>query len=409
MRNEGPDSALVPNIMHFARILRAAGLPIGPGRVIEGVRAVEAVGIAARGDLYWALHAVFVNRHDQHEIFDQAFKLFWRDPKLMERVMQQMLPDSGAPPAERGDEASRRVLEALEDGRPRERRRQEEEEQEERDFTLTFSADEVLQKKDFEQMSTAELAQARRAIEHMHLAHEEVRTRRHVPAHAGARMDLRATMRAMARRGGDVVDFRWRSPRTRRPPLVVLCDISGSMERYSRMFLHFLHALTNDRDRVYTFLFGTRLTNVTRALRHRDVDEALKRVSEEVPDWSGGTRIGHCLAEFNRLWARRVLGQGATVLLISDGLDREGAAGLGREIERLAKSCRRLVWLNPLLRFDGFQPKSLGVRAILPHVDEFRPAHNLASLGDIAAALGRQTTQRRQPGKEWAAKEWRAA
>ncbi len=395
------DAALVPNIMHFARILRAAGLPIGPGRVIEGVRAVEAVGLGARADLYWALHAVFVNRHDQHELFDHAFRLFWRDPKLMERVMQQMLPDSGAPPAEPEEQPNRRLMDAFDDGRPKERHRREDEELVEQDFTLTFSADEILQSKDFEQMTAAEIAAAKRAIARIHLVHEEVRTRRHVASPSGARMDLRATLRAMARRGGDIVDFRWRDPRTRRPPLVVLCDISGSMERYSRMFLHFLHALTNDRDRVHTFLFGTRLTNVTRALRNRDVDEALERVSGEVPDWSGGTRIGHCLADFNRLWARRVLGQGAVVLLISDGLDREGGTGLAREVERLSKSCRRLVWLNPLLRFEGFQPKSLGIRAILPYVDEFRPAHNLESLADIAAALGKAGTTRRAAAREW--------
>src|SRR6185369_2536727 len=171
------------------------------------------------------------------------------------------------------------------------------------------------------------------------------------------------------------------------PPLVVLCDISGSMSRYSRLFLHFMHSTTNDRDRVYTFVFGTRLTNITRYLRYRDVDLALDRVAEIVADWSGGTRIGKCLAEFNRLWSRRVLGQGAVVLFVSDGLDRDAASGLAREMERLHKSCRRLIWLNPLLRYDRFQPKSLGIRAILPHVDEFRPAHNLASLAELVAAL----------------------
>ncbi|MBL8836538.1 MAG: VWA domain-containing protein, partial [Alphaproteobacteria bacterium] len=206
------DAALVPNIMHFARILRAAGLPIGPGRVIEGVRAVEAVGLGARADLYWALHAVFVNRHDQHDLFDHAFRLFWRDPKLMERVMQQMLPDSGAPPAEPEEQPNRRLMDAFDDGKPKERQRRDDEELVEQDFTLTFSADEILQSKDFEQMTAAEIAAAKRAIARIHLVHEEVRTRRHVASPAGARMDLRATLRAMARRGGDIVDFRWRDP-----------------------------------------------------------------------------------------------------------------------------------------------------------------------------------------------------
>lgn len=397
------ESALVANVMHFARILRAGGLPIGPGRVIDAVRAVTTVGVERRSDLYWALHAVFVNRQEQRVLFNEAFRLFWRDPKLVERLMSPFLADSGAPPPEQNAPGSRRLMEALQSGqsqRPAERPAEEQE----FDFAMTWSAREILQKKDFEQMSAAELAQARLAMQRIRLDYEQVRTRRFQPSHAGARVDLRATMREFARRGGDVIDIRWREPRTRRPPLVVLCDISGSMERYSRMFLHFLHALTNDRDRVSVFLFGTRLSNITRALRHRDPDAALARVSAQVPDWSGGTRIGACLAQFNRLWARRVLGQGATVLFISDGLDREGAVGLRVEMDRLGKSCRRLIWLNPLLRFSGFEPKSQGAQAILPYVDEFRPAHNLESLVDIARALAAPSGTRRE-----AAREWRAA
>jgi uncharacterized protein with von Willebrand factor type A (vWA) domain len=183
--------------------------------------------------------------------------------------------------------------------------------------------------------------------------------------------------------------------------LVVLCDISGSMSRYSRLLLHFMHALANDRERVFCFLFGTRLTNITRELRHRDVDVALDKVSAHVADWSGGTRIGRCLAEFNRLWSRRVLAQGAVVLFLSDGLDRDAGSGLWREMERLHKSCRRLIWLNPLLRYDRFEPKSLGIRAILPHVDEFRPAHNLNSLAELVAALSRAEPRRGKDMAKW--------
>jgi hypothetical protein len=189
--------------------------------------------------------------------------------------------------------------------------------------------------------------------------------------------------------------------RRRPPPLVVLCDISGSMSRYSRLFLHFMHAVTNDRDRVYTFLFGTRLTNITRYLRHKDVDVALDRVTGAVEDWSGGTRIGQSLAEFNRRWSRRVLGQGAVVLLITDGLDREAGAGIGQEMDRLHKSCRRLIWLNPLLRYEGFAPKSLGMRAILPHIDEFRPVHNLESLDELVTALSRPGPRRLEAAAAW--------
>jgi hypothetical protein len=226
-------------------------------------------------------------------------------------------------------------------------------------------------------------------------------TRRFRPDPSGRLADMRATLRAALRSGSDFIPFQWRRRRTRHPPLVVLCDISGSMDRYGRMLLHFLHAVTNDRDRVHTFLFGTRLTNVTRYLRHKDVDAALVKVGQAVEDWAGGTRIGHCLHVFNARWSRRVLGQGAVVLLITDGLDREDGRGLGDEMERLRKSCRRLIWLNPLLRYERFEPRSLGVRAILPHVDDFRPVHNLESLADLARALSSESPRRPEPMARW--------
>ena len=190
---------------------------------------------------------------------------------------------------------------------------------------------------------------------------------------------------------------KFRSPREMHPPLVVLADISGSMSQYTRIFLHFLHALAEKRRRVHTFVFGTRLTNLTRQMRHRDPDEALENCSSAVKDWSGGTRIGDTLSEFNRLWSRRVLGQGAVVLLITDGLERDDVAGLAEEMERLRKSCRRLIWLNPLLRFDGFEARARGVRAMLPYVDEFRPVHNLNALSDLVASLGAARTRQSVP------------
>jgi uncharacterized protein len=234
----------------------------------------------------------------------------------------------------------------------------------------------------------------------MRLPEMAVPTRRFRPDPNGARADMRATLRASLRAGG-LLALRRKSRGERQPPLVILCDISGSMQRYSRLFLHFMHAVTNDRDRVYTFLFGTRLTNVTRFLRYKDVDVALDKVTEAVEDWSGGTRIGRCLAYFNRVWSRRVLGQGAIVLFISDGLDRDAADGLEKEIDRLHKSCRRLIWLNPLLRYEAFEPKSLGMRAILPHVDEFRPVHNLESLDDLAVQLSRPQPRRLEAAAAW--------
>jgi uncharacterized protein with von Willebrand factor type A (vWA) domain len=255
---------------------------------------------------------------------------------------------------------------------------------------------------DFDKMSNAELAEAKRALRRLRLPIRFVPTRRFRSDPHGPRADMRATLRAALRGGADIIDLKRRIRRTRQPPLVALCDISGSMGRYSRMLLHFLHAVTNDRDRVFTFLFGTRLTHITRHLRRSDVDEALDRVAGAVEDWSGGTRIGHCVEEFNRRWSRRVLGQGAVVLLISDGLDRDAGDGLAQSMERLHKSCRRLIWLNPLLRFEGFEPKSQGIKAILPHVDDFRTVHNLESLSQLAQALERPGARREEAASSWA-------
>ncbi len=379
--------ALTANLMHFARALRVAGLPIGPGRVIDAVRAVREAGITNRTDFYWTLHAIFVNRRDQHDLFDEAFRLFWRDPQMLERMMAMLLPQMQVPPDEAKKPTTRRIAEALRGNEPDRRETVQEKVEETIDATLTWSDRELLATKDFEQMSNDEMEAAKAMMAKLRLPFTPVPTRRYRPDPAGTRADLRATLRATLRQGGDVITLKFRTRRERMPPVVVMCDISGSMERYSRMFLHFLHALTNDRSRVHTVLFGTRLTNVTRHMRFRDIDQALSRVAGAVEDWSGGTRIGHCLAEFNLRWSRRVLGQNAVVLFISDGLDRDAGAGLAREMERLHKSCHRLVWLNPLLRYEGFEPKSQGMRAILPHVDEFRAAHNLASLADLVTAL----------------------
>ncbi|MEX2614660.1 MAG: VWA domain-containing protein [Alphaproteobacteria bacterium] len=388
------------NIMHFARALRAAGLPIGPGKVLDAIQAVQAVGLDSRQDFYWTLHAVFVNRRDQRELFDQAFHIFWRNPKILERMMSLALPGFPTPPDEDAGIMSPRLAAALaaqQDGEPKER-----EKEIEFDAAMTSSQSEQLGEKDFEKMTAEEVDAARRAIRTMRLPIMEIPTRRFRPDPAGLRADMRATLRASLQHGGNIIALRHRTRRRRRPPLVILCDISGSMDRYARMLIHFMHAVTNDRDRVHTFLFGTRLTNVTRHLRHKDIDVALEKVAGSVADWSGGTRIGKCLADFNRNWSRRVLGQGAVVLFISDGLDRDAGDGVSHEIRRLHGSCRRLVWLNPLLRYDGFEPKSIGVRALLPYVDDFCPVHNLNSLAALTGALNR-------PGQREAAEmaQWR--
>ena len=394
---------LAENIMHFARTLRAAGMPVGPGKVLTAVRAVEMVGLRRRDDFYWTLHAVFVNRRDQKELFDQAFHVFWRNPKILERMLGLLLPSLRIPDDDHSRALNRRLAEALRGKQLGEAdsAREREEDEIEINSILTFSDKEVLQTIDFEKMSTDELASAKRAIAAMRLPIMDLPTRRFRPAQTGRRADLRATMRAALRSGSDVIPLKWKTRRRRHPPLVVLCDISGSMSRYSRMLLHFMHAVTSDRDRVSSFVFGTRLTNITRYLRQKDVDVALEQVSEVVLDWSGGTRIGGCLHDFNTNWSRRVLGQGAVVLFISDGLDRDNAQGLRAEIERLHKSCRRLIWLNPLLRYDGYEPKSLGAQVIVPHVDDFRTVHNLESLSELTAVLSRPVTRRHEGVSEW--------
>jgi uncharacterized protein len=391
---------LAENILYFARALRAAGIPVGPGAVIDALEAVKAAGVGERQDFYWTLHAVFVKKHEHSVLFDQAFRIFFRKRGYLEQMMAMMMPQ--APGAARKPEAgSARVQAALfADLKDKIADR---EHQIEIDRRLTVSDREVLQRKDFAQMSAAEIARAKEAIRHMVLSLDAVRVRRLAPDRNGRLVDMRRTLRASMKAGGALIDLKYRGPETRLPPIVALLDISGSMGEYTRLFLHFLHAVTDARKRVHSFLFGTRLTNVTRALKAKDPDEALAACSASVADWSGGTRIASSLAAFNKQWARRVLGGGAIVLLITDGLERDPDDRLAFEIDRLHRSCRRLIWLNPLLRFEGFEAKARGVQTMLPHVDEFRPVHNLESMEALCRAL----SGRRGRGANGAPKEWR--
>lgn len=381
----GSRNALAANVMHFARLLRGAGLRLGPDRVVDCVKALELADCNRRDDWYWTMSAVFLSREEQRPIFDQAFRIFWRDPKLVEKMMNALLPKTYGRAGKPEQEQSQRLSDALFNQKKAE---QELKEQKiELDARLTFSTREVLQRMDFDTMSAAELAEAKKMLRSLRLPLPLIRTRRNKLSDRGNKINLRATLRQSLREGGDVIPLVHAAPVKVHPPLVVLCDISGSMNPYARMFLHFLHALTNDRDRVSVFVFGTRLTNITRQLRHRDVDVAMARVADAIKDWSGGTRIGASLREFNWRWGRRVLGQNACLLLVSDGLDREAGEGLSEEMQRLHKSCKQLVWLNPLLRYDKFEARPAGVRAMLPHVDRFLPVHNLKSLIDLAHAL----------------------
>jgi uncharacterized protein with von Willebrand factor type A (vWA) domain len=383
----GGRGKLAENVMHFARLLRGAGLRVGPDRVIDCMRAIELAGTARRDDFYWTMSSVFLSKEEQRPIFDQAFQLFWRDPKLTEKMMQALLPQTYGKTGREEQEQSQRLTDALFNQPKREEPQPEEEQKVELDAKLTFSSREVLQRMDFDTMSAAELAEAKKMLSQLRLPLPEIRTRRFTPDSRGHRIDLRATLRSSMREGGDAIPLVRTARKTLHPPLVVLCDISGSMNPYARMFLHFLHAITNDRDRVHTFVFGTRLTNVTRQLRHRDVDVAMTRVADAIKDWSGGTRIGGCLRDFNFRWGRRVLGQNACLLLVSDGLDREAGEGLSEEMERLRMSCHYLIWMNPLLRYEKFEARPAGVRAMLPYVDRFLPVHNLKSLIDLAKVM----------------------
>ncbi len=374
--------------------MRKSGLPIGPGRTLDAVRAVQVTGFARKEDFFHTLQSVFISRPEERIVFAQVFRLFWRDPRYLEQMMSLMLPQIRGTQEERAAAAAeKRAAEALLDGQlpPPPEAVGEAPEVIEIDASSTMSAEERLKTLDFEQMSTDEMAAAKRMLARLALPVKPLVTRRMSAAAFGQKIDTRRTLRDSLRRGGEIAALARKSPVTRWPNLIVLCDISGSMSDYSRMVLHFVHAVANRKGqgwaRVHAFTFGTRLTNITRHLRARDVDQGLKAAGHEAQDWSGGTRIGASLHAFNRDWSRRVLGQGAVVLLITDGLDRDDAGQLTREMQRLHLSCRRLIWLNPLLRWTGFAPKAQGIRAMLPHVDSFRAGHSIASLEALGRAI----------------------
>ena len=383
---------IAENIVHFARVLRSAGMPIGPDRVLAAMAAVEHVGLMRRDDVHAALSAVMLDRHEQQTLFDAAFDAFWRDPKLLEQMMYLLLPKISG----RGDKPAQpranRLADALAAPRPAAPPNLANNTAQEEltfDTTFTFSDRERLQQADFETMTAAELELAKQLAEQLPLPVRAVRRRRHERAanrHNGGILDLRSTMLGMARQPHTLLPAFTR-PRFETPTLVVLLDISGSMERYARLLLHYVHGLTRRYLKVHTLTFGTRLTNITRSLKHRDPDAALLQADLQVHDWKGGTRIATCLDEFNHVWARRLLGSNAAVLLMTDGLDRDEHGDLARAAAQLRRMAHQIVWLNPLLRFDGFEPRAAGVRALLPHVDRFLPVHNLASLADLGRAL----------------------
>ncbi len=380
---------LAENVMHFARVLRSAGIAVGTDRVQLALQALRIAGFDSKGDFHAVLSTCMLDRIEHKELFDQAFELFWRDPDLEGRMRAMLLPKVRAQAALVPEQReNRRLGDALFPNPRPDAPQPEADDQVQLDAAFTVSEQEVLRKADFDTMSADEWRAARRALALMRWVFEPLPTRRAAAAPRAGRVDWRATLQTMARHGGELGEMRWRRPRPLPAPMVVLADISGSMSRYSRMLLHFAHALGPAEARVESFVFGTRLTRTTRLLKSRDPDVAVSQVVKAVEDWSGGTRITTSLHEFNQRWARRCLSSRTTVLLISDGLEHGDTKALAREMERLAKSCRRLIWLNPLLRFEQFQPRAAGIRAMLPHVDRFLPVHNLESLEHLVHLLG---------------------
>jgi uncharacterized protein len=392
-----PPGRLADNVVHFGRVLRAAGLPVGTDRILLALAALRVAGVASRVDFHATLAACLIDRAEHRLLFDQAFSVFWRDPELLGQMLGLLLPRvDGKPTGARLPRENRRLAEALFPRSLRDATDSRGEQPIEVDARLTWSDRELLRKADFDTMTRSEWLAAKRMLAELQPFFARQATRRYAAAHRGTRLDLRALMRSSARRGGDLAEFPFKLRRTRPEPLVAIVDISGSVSRYSRSFLHFLHAITNAERRVDSFVFGTRLTPISRQLKARDPDLAVSSVVDAVDDWSGGTRIAQCLKEFNLRWARRVLSGNPTVLLMTDGLEQGDAGDLAAQAERLAKSCRRLVWLNPLLRYDAFEPKARGVRAILPYADCFLPVHNLDSLEELARVLS-EVNERGRP------------
>ncbi len=376
-------SELAGNLARFAALLRRAGISIGTGQVLDSVRALAAVGVERRGDVFWALHATLIRRREDHPLFAEAFELFFRDPYALSQTLAMLLPMTKFP--DPSIKRSRRLDEAH--GSQRNRPAQPAKPKSELiEISVVPSDIELDRRLDFEQMSAAEIAAANRSIARLPLIWKLKNTRRLGPNPRGTRVDRRRSLRQSATAPGSIC-LVYAAPKKNPSPLVILLDVSESMERYSRIFLHFAHAVTNARSRVHTFVFGTKLTNVTRSLRDRDIDHALANVANRTCGARGGTRIATSLHAFNRDWARRTLGSRARVLLFSDGLERDGEYSLDFEADRLRRSAGQLTWLNPLLRYRGFQPRAVGIRALLPHVDDFLPIHNLQSLVDLTAAL----------------------
>jgi len=371
----------------FARLLHDAGLEAGPRRLTDATRALGLIDLKQHDDFRNSLRAVFVSRKEDIPTFEAAFDIFWAPPDP--RAAAGMMPGRHRPlplSPERAQAWSNALgLNASQMNR-----------ENEAEFPASssgYSAEELLRQKDFEQMTWAETEQVRRLLEEAPWRVAERRTRRLRPSGSG-RIDLRRSARHAIRSSGELMTLFRRKPRVRRRPLVLICDVSGSMERYSRLLMIFAHAIARRED-LEAFVFSTRLTRITRLLRHRDLDRALDLVSKGVHDFSGGTRIGDALGDFNRHWARRVLGHGAVVIIVSDGWDRGDPSHLSAELVHLRRSAHRLIWLNPLLGSEGYEPLTRGMVAALPHCDDFLTAHNVQALDDLGRLLASLESRRK--------------
>ncbi len=386
-------SPLLRNLVLFGRFLRRLGLRVAPAQLAEVADSLSLIDISSVEDVRNVTRAILVNRREDLPVFDRAFDLFWGNAD----IKQGPLPEDFNPiapvqmPGDEGNGESQGTSGtiagtgfALDSGTSAEPSA--DDEQGESALAL-YSPGEVLRHKDFGQYTADELADAQRVLSGMRWAVTRRRSLRQGPSKRGRRLDLRRSLRTNLRHGGEMFHLARRAPKLKRRRLVLLCDISGSMDRYTRLLLHFLHSMEWSLDNVEVFVFGTRLTRITHALRTRNPDSAIAAVADEVQDWSGGTRIGESLRIFNRRWARRVLGHGAIVLIISDGWDRGDPALLARELERLQRESYRLIWLNPLLGAPGYEPLTQGILAALPFIDDFLPVHSIASLEDLARIL----------------------
>jgi uncharacterized protein with von Willebrand factor type A (vWA) domain len=413
---------LLVQVVRFGRLLRGMGIKVSPGHMLDFLNALEHVGWNRRDDVKAAGRTTLISKHEDLPLYDEAFDAFWRSVDHSNAHEGMVVTDEQQREQQRRrltDAQQRDEMSKEKEGEERKGKQgrdpgrkevtdssESDENKSEMDVVRTFSASEMLQDKDFETFTADELNEARRVMQLMRLQIGERESRRTKRAIHGRRIDMRRVIRNNMRYGGEPIELTFRKPKMKRRPLVLICDISGSMERYTRLLLQFVHTLENSLDKVEAFVFGTRLTRITRLLRRKDIDDALDDVSKVVQDWGGGTRIGESLHAFNYEWARRVLNQGAIVIVISDGWDRGEPELLRDAMSHLQRNCFRLIWLNPLLGTAGYQPLTRGMQAALPYCDDFLPANNLASLEALAKLLvevqGRRPARRQ--GRDSAAK-----